>query len=85
VAIACGAAGSFIGDAVRAGADALLTGELRFHEALAAQAQGLSLMVAGHYATERCGVEDLAGRLQAQFPKLPVWASRRETDPLAPV
>ena len=47
-------------DAVRAGADVLLTGEVRFHDYLAAQAQGLALVLPGHYATERCGVEDLA-------------------------
>jgi dinuclear metal center YbgI/SA1388 family protein len=82
VAIACGAAGEFIPDAVRGQADALLTGEVRFHDCLAAQAQGLALLLPGHYATERCGVEDLAGRLQQLFPPLEVWASRRERDPV---
>jgi dinuclear metal center YbgI/SA1388 family protein len=82
VAVACGAAGSFIPDAVRRQVDALLTGEVRFHEGLAAEAQGLALVVAGHYATERCGVEDLASRLEASFPALSVWASRRERNSL---
>ena len=52
----------------------LLTGEVRFHEGLAAGAQGLALVIAGHYATERCGVEDLAERVHARFPALSVWA-----------
>jgi dinuclear metal center YbgI/SA1388 family protein len=82
VAIACGAAGEFIGDAVRAEADVFLTGEVRFHDCLAAQAQGLALVLPGHYATERCGVESLAARLQQRFPSLEVWASRHEADPL---
>jgi dinuclear metal center YbgI/SA1388 family protein len=82
VAIACGAAGEFIGDAVRAHADVLLTGEVRFHDCVAAEAQGLALLLPGHYATERCGVEELAVRLQEQFPALEIWASRQERDPL---
>jgi dinuclear metal center YbgI/SA1388 family protein len=85
VAIVCGAGGSFVSDAVRARADVLVTGEARFHDCLAAQAQGLTLMLAGHYATERCGVEELADRLRQQWPELEIWASRRERDPLASV
>jgi dinuclear metal center YbgI/SA1388 family protein len=83
IAIACGAGGELLPDAVRAGADVLLTGEARFHDYLAAQAQGLALVLPGHYATERCGVEDLADRLKAEWPDLAVWASRRERDPAA--
>jgi putative NIF3 family GTP cyclohydrolase 1 type 2 len=64
VAVACGAGGEFIPDALRCGADVLLTGEARFHDYLAARAEGLSLLLPGHYATERFGVEELAGRLQ---------------------
>lgn len=82
LAIVCGAGDDFLPDAARAGVDALLTGEARFHRALEAESLGLGLIVAGHYATERPGVEDLAGRLAAAFPALEVWPSRREADPL---
>jgi dinuclear metal center YbgI/SA1388 family protein len=82
VAIACGAGGEFLTDAVRARADVFLTGEMRFHDLLAAQARGLALLLPGHYATERCGVEELAENLQKSWPDLQVWASRRESDPL---
>jgi putative NIF3 family GTP cyclohydrolase 1 type 2 len=82
VAIVCGAGGEMLGDALRARADVLLTGELRFHDYLAARAQGLALVLPGHYATERCGVEELAARLQSQWPELRVWASAREADPV---
>jgi dinuclear metal center YbgI/SA1388 family protein len=82
VAIACGAGGEFVGDAIAQKADALLTGEARFHDCLAAQAQGLGLILPGHYASERCGVEELARRLQSAFPDISVWASQREADPL---
>lgn len=82
VAIACGAAGEFLADAVKAKADVFLTGEMRFHDYLSAEAQGMALVLPGHYATERPAVEELAGRLWDEFPDLTIWASRREADPV---
>src|SRR5262249_57175862 len=82
VVVACGAGGEFLGEAIRAKADVLLTGEARFHDYLAAQAQGLALLLPGHYATERFGVEELANRLQGKWSELTVWASRDESDPV---
>jgi dinuclear metal center YbgI/SA1388 family protein len=85
VAIVCGAGDDSLHDAARARADVLLTGEARFHRAIEAEDLGLGLVVAGHHATERPGVEDLAGRIGAAFPALTAWASRREDDPLRPI
>lgn len=82
VAIVCGAGGELMGDATRAKADVFLTGEMRFHDYLAAQTQGLALVLPGHYATERPGVEELARRLAAAWPDVTAWASRREGDPV---
>jgi dinuclear metal center YbgI/SA1388 family protein len=81
VAIGCGAGDEFLGEAARVGADVLLTGEARFHRALEAEALGVGLIVAGHYQTERPGVEDLAEQVAAAFPSIAVWSSRREADP----
>lgn len=84
VAVACGAAGEFLVDSIRARADLFLTGELRFHDALAARAAGVGVIVPGHYATERPAVEELAAKLAGDFPGLVAWASRVERDPLGP-
>jgi dinuclear metal center YbgI/SA1388 family protein len=81
VAVACGAGDDFLGDAARAGADVLLTGEARFHRAIEAEARGIALITTGHYASERLGAEALAGRIARNFPGLTVWASRAERDP----
>jgi dinuclear metal center YbgI/SA1388 family protein len=81
VAIACGAGGEFLDDAARQGSDVFLTGEVRFHDFLSARAKGVALLLPGHYATERPGVEQLAERLQIEWPHLKVWASRREREP----
>ena len=81
LAIACGAGDDFLKDAARAGADALLTGEARFHRGIEAETLGIGLIVAGHYATERPGVEFLAARIGAGVSAtLTVWPSRRERD-----
>jgi len=82
VALACGAAGEFLQDAIRAKADAFVTGEARFHDCLAAEAAGIGLVLPGHYASERPGIEDLAERLKKAFPTSEIWASRAERDPL---
>ncbi|MBI2804576.1 MAG: Nif3-like dinuclear metal center hexameric protein [Planctomycetes bacterium] len=82
VTIACGAAGEFFADAAARQADVFLTGEMRFHDCLAAQTKRIAVVLPGHYATERLGMETLADRLQARFPDATVWPSRRERDPL---
>ena len=82
IAVACGAAGEFLEPAARVGCDVLVTGETTFHTCLEAEALGMALLLPGHYASERFAVETLADRLADRFPKLAVWASRREEDPL---
>lgn len=85
VAIACGAGDDFLGDAARSAADVLLTGEARYHRAVESETLGIALITAGHHATERPGVENLAARIASAFPNLSVWASRDEHDPLRSV
>src|SRR5205085_9624232 len=85
VAVACGAAGEYLSDSIRSNADVFLTGEMRFHDALAAREAGVGVILPGHYATERPAVEELAAKLAADWPGLTAWASRRERDPLGVV
>jgi dinuclear metal center YbgI/SA1388 family protein len=82
VALACGAAGEFLDDAIARQADLFITGEARFHDCLRAEAAGIALLLPGHYATERPAVEALADMLRERFPSVECWASRRERDPL---
>lgn len=83
VAIVCGAGGEMMNDAIRARADVFVTGEMRFHDYLSARARELALLLPGHHATERFGMEELAERLKAKWPDLEVWPGRRETDPVS--
>jgi GTP cyclohydrolase I len=82
IAIACGSAGELLEIAEVAGCDCFVTGEARFHTALAAQAAGLSMILLGHYASERFAVEELAERIATACTDSQVWASVDESDPL---
>ena len=52
LAVISGAGGSLFEDALAQGADCLLTGEANHHHAIDAKRLGLSLIAAGHYASE---------------------------------
>ena len=62
----CGGSGaSLIFDAQRQGADLLVTGDIKYHEARNAQDLGLALIDAGHFGTEQIMVTALAAKLRA--------------------
>jgi len=83
VAIACGSGGSLLDGALAAGCDALLTGEMSFHDCLRCRSLGVGVILTGHYASERFAVEALASRLADELSGVPVTASHVESDPLA--
>lgn len=82
IGIACGSGGSLLEHAIAAGCDLLLTGEATFHNCLAAEAAGVSLLMIGHFASERFAMEQLAQQIGEQFPDIDAWASRTECDPV---
>ncbi len=65
-----GAGGHYWMSAKAAGCDALLTGEVRHHEAAAASESGFALIEAGHYATEQPGMQTLRDRLAETLPEV---------------
>jgi len=81
LALITGSGGSMLEDAIRAGADALLTGEASHHAALDALAAGVTLVAAGHYATEFPVAQTLATRLGDRFRDLEVLVSETDRDP----
>jgi len=63
-AAVCGGSGARLtGKALEAGAQVLITGDMRYHEAMEAAARGLAVIDAGHYHTERPVVPRLASLL----------------------
>lgn len=83
IAVACGSGGSFLENARREHCDTFVTGEATFHTCLEAKANDISLVLLGHYASERFAVEQLAGRIGDEFDSVEVWASCEESDPMA--
>jgi dinuclear metal center YbgI/SA1388 family protein len=75
VAVLGGSGGSFIPEAAASGADAYVTGDLDYHDALLAESLGLAAVDAGHAATELPSLEPLARRL-AELVDVPVRVSR---------
>jgi dinuclear metal center YbgI/SA1388 family protein len=75
VAVLGGSGGSFIPEAAASGAHAFVTGDVDYHDALLAESFGLTVIDAGHAATELPSLEPLAQRLR-ELVDVPVEISR---------
>lgn len=67
VAWCTGAGGSLLRDAIDADADAFVTGEIAEHHIHLARESGVTLITAGHHATERDGVNAVGEQLATHF------------------
>jgi len=88
VAVLCGDGNRFVRDAVRRGADVLVTGDVYYHTALEAQALGIALLDPGHNASERLVGEVWkevleAGLAERQAEDVEVFVSSVPTEPFA--
>jgi dinuclear metal center YbgI/SA1388 family protein len=72
VAVCGGAGAELVADAVTAGADALVTSDVRHHEMVDARERGFLLIDAGHAETETPGSRELARRLRSALPNINV-------------
>lgn len=81
IATGCGACGEYLRNAVEAGCDTFLTGDVKYNVFLDAQGYGINLIDAGHFATENPIVEKLAGKLQTAFPCVLVSVSQAMIQP----
>lgn len=64
----CGGSGAFLlREADRQGADVLITGDIKYHDARDAQELGLSLVDIGHFGSEVLMVKGLASQLGAEL------------------
>ena len=75
VAALGGSGGSFIPEATASGAHAYVTGDVDYHDALLAESLGLTVIDAGHAATELPSLEPLALRL-AELVDVPAEVSQ---------
>jgi dinuclear metal center YbgI/SA1388 family protein len=57
----CGGSGAFLlNEALFRGADLLLTGDVKYHDARTAESLGIAVVDAGHYTTEQVAIDGLA-------------------------
>ena len=85
VAVGCGSGGSLLDAASRLECDCFITGEANFHTCLEAEAVGIGLILAGHFASERFALGRLAQYLPTDLAGVHVWASQAGHDPLRSV
>jgi len=78
----CGGAGSFlIGDALRAGADAFVTSDVKYHEFFDAEGK-LLLCDIGHFESEKYTIDLFSNILSAKFPKFATIFAETITNPI---
>lgn len=70
VAVASGSGGSDIFAAIKAGADVLVTGEIKHHEINAANDGGVNLVDVGHFKSEDIVILPLKNKLESRFPEM---------------
>jgi len=61
IAVVGGSGGDTISTAAQKGADLLVTGDIKYHQAMEAQNSGLSLIDGGHFHTERTALKVFSG------------------------
>ena len=78
----CGGAGSaLINDAARAGADAFITGDIKYHSFMEAPPDMLVADI-GHYESEKYSLEILFNLIQKKFPNFALRFSGITTNPI---
>jgi dinuclear metal center YbgI/SA1388 family protein len=82
VAVLAGSCGEFLDDVVATGADVLVTGELRHHDALKAASRGLTCVCTLHSHSERPVLPSLAARFREEIPSVEFLISKADRDPL---
>ena len=70
VGICSGSGSDYMYDAISAGCDAFVTAEVKHHLFLEAEKSGLTLVDAGHFATEDVIIEPLRKLLENEFPSV---------------
>jgi dinuclear metal center YbgI/SA1388 family protein len=82
-AVCAGSGGDLVPDAIAGGAQLLLTGEVRHHDALRAVDAGLAVACVRHSTSERGALAALQRRLSEHMPAVTFVASREDREPFS--
>lgn len=72
-AVMPGSGGDYIRDALNAGADVMITGDIDHHEGIDAVAQGIAIIDAGHYGIEKLFISYMEEFLKRELPELELY------------
>jgi len=70
---ASGSGMGYLHEAIRYGADLIVTGDVRYHAAREALAMGIPIIDAGHYGLEKAAPEILLNAFKAEMQQLAAW------------
>lgn len=80
-AVCAGSCGKIINAVIAAKADLYVTGELKHHQALAAQQAGVVCLCLSHTVSERFILKKLAKQLRKQMGQVTIKISKKDADP----
>ena len=82
VALCGGAGAEFIGNAIAAGADLYMCGDLKYHD-FTTHAHSIVLADIGHYESEQCTKEIFYDIIQKNFPNFATYYAEEDKNPLS--
>jgi len=80
-AVCAGSCGKIINAVIAKNCDLYLTGELKHHQALAAQEAGVTCLCLSHTVSERFALKKLANKLKKQLKDVTILTSKKDADP----
>jgi dinuclear metal center YbgI/SA1388 family protein len=80
-AVCAGSCGKIINSVIAANVDLYVTGELKHHQALAAQEAGLTCICLSHSVSERFILNKFAKQLQMKLRQVTIKISKKDADP----
>lgn len=81
VAVCGGSGAEFYGDALRAGADAYVTANIKHNQFLEIKRANFCVLDAGHFCTENTVIKPLGKKIKARFPEIEVEFAETSKDP----
>lgn len=72
-AVMPGSGGDYIRDALDAGADVMITGDVDHHEGIDAVAQGITVIDAGHYSIEKLFIPYMEDFIKRELPGIQIY------------
>lgn len=80
VAVVSGSGSEFMSEAVKKGAQVIVTGDVKYHQAQEALEKGIAVVDAGHYGSEKIFAEIMAGFLKDSTMGVEILTSNASSD-----